>query len=66
MRYEVGYVHRDGNLYPVAQYDALPEAQERGHVLAKELFMQRLPVVITDLDDPERGNLFGMEEEENA
>jgi hypothetical protein len=67
LRYVVEYVHFDGNRCEVGSSDSLQGAQVQAEAVKKELdYVRRLrlPVLITDTEDPERGDLSDVEEED--
>lgn len=60
LRYEVSYVHLDGNCYYQGAFRWRRDAQAYAELLdhlVPAIARHRLPVIITDREDPERGNL---------
>jgi hypothetical protein len=60
--YKVSYVHLDGNEYEVGEKPTLPEARALSRQWSEWFqFMGHrhptLPVLVTDVDDPELGDL---------
>lgn len=61
MRYTVSYAHYDGNVYDRASSDDLGEARRQADALRATPHIRDrripLPVIITDNNDPERGDV---------
>lgn len=59
--FRVDYIHHDGNAYEHGTFPTLPEAQRAAAALRETPFIsdrrRTLPVVVTDLDDAERGDV---------
>lgn len=67
-RFRVGYADRSGNTYDIGYADHLDTANAIGRIheqhLIKELGRGNYALFITDMDNPERGSLWGTLSEE--